>query len=119
MSSRRDGPPAILLHGWGGEGASLHPLAAHLAQRFRTITPDLPGFGGTARPPGDWGVPEYAAWTLELLDKMGVDRAIFLGHSFGGRITIFLAATQPSTVDRLILVDSAGIRWTAQPTGKR
>jgi pimeloyl-ACP methyl ester carboxylesterase len=105
-----DGPPAVLLHGWGGEGASLHPLAAHLAQRFRTITPDLPGFGGTAPPPGDWGVPDYAAWTLQLLGKLGVDRALFLGHSFGGRIAIFLAATQPSIVDRLILVDSAGIR---------
>jgi pimeloyl-ACP methyl ester carboxylesterase len=105
-----DGPPAILLHGWGGEGASLHPLVAHLAQRFRTITPDLPGFGGTAPPPGDWGVPEYASWTLQLLDKLRVDRAVFLGHSNGGRIAIFLAATQAATVDRLILVDSAGIR---------
>jgi pimeloyl-ACP methyl ester carboxylesterase len=105
-----DGPPAILLHGWGGEGASLHPLAAHLAQRFRTITPDLPGFGGTAPPPGDWGVPEYASWTLQLLDKLGIGRALLLGHSNGGRIAIFLAATQPAIVDRLILVDSAGIR---------
>src|SRR5205814_400149 len=103
-------PPAILLHGWGCEGASLHPLATHLAQRFRTITPDLPGFGGTTPPPDDWGVPEYASWTLQLLDKLGIGRALLLGHSNGGRIAIYLAATQPAIVDRLILVDSAGIR---------
>jgi pimeloyl-ACP methyl ester carboxylesterase len=105
-----EGPPAILLHGWGGEGASLHPLTAHLAQRYRAITPDLPGFGATAPPPADWGVPEYADWTRQLLDKLGVERALFLGHSFGGRIALYLAATQPALVDRLILVDSAGIR---------
>jgi len=105
-----EGPPVLLLHGWAGEGASLHPLTAHLAQRYRTIAPDLPGFGGTALPPGDWGVPEYADWTSQLLTKLGVPRAVFLGHSFGGRIAIYLAATRPELVERLILVDSAGIR---------
>jgi pimeloyl-ACP methyl ester carboxylesterase len=105
-----DGPPALLLHGWGGEGASLHPLAAHLAQRYRTITPDLPGFGGTEPPPADWGVPDYADWALQLLAKVGAERALFVGHSFGGRISIWLAATRPEVVDRLVLIDSAGIR---------
>jgi pimeloyl-ACP methyl ester carboxylesterase len=100
----------LLLHGWAGEGASLHPLTTHLAQRYRTITPDLPGFGSTALPPGDWGVPDYADWTGQLLTKLGVPRAVFLGHSFGGRISIYLAATRPELVERLILVDSAGIR---------
>ncbi len=112
-----EGPPALLLHGWAGEGASLHPLAAHLAARYRTIAPDLPGFGGTARPPADWGVPDYAAWTAQLLAKLGVERALFLGHSFGGRLAIYLAAMQPALVERLILVDSAGIR--PQRTGKQ
>jgi len=105
-----EGPPAVLLHGWGAEGASLQPLVAHLARRYRTITPDLPGFGGTALPPTDWGVEDYADWTARLLAKLGVGRALFLGHSNGGRISIVLAATRPALVDRLVLVDSAGLR---------
>jgi pimeloyl-ACP methyl ester carboxylesterase len=105
-----EGPAALLLHGWGAEGASLQPLIAHLAQRYRTITPDLPGFGGTALPPTDWGVDDYAAWTAQLLARLGVGRALLLGHSNGGRISIVLAATRPALVDRLALVDSAGLR---------
>ena len=105
-----EGPPAVLLHGWGAEGASLQPLVAHLARRYRTITPDLPGFGSTALPPTDWGVDDYADWTAQLLAKLGVGRALFVGHSNGGRISIVLAATRPDLVDRLVLVDSAGLR---------
>jgi pimeloyl-ACP methyl ester carboxylesterase len=104
------GPAALLLHGWGGTSASLQPLAAHLAQRFRTVTPDLPGFGHTALPPTDWGVADYAAWAEELLAKLGIRRAVLLGHSFGGRIAIVLAATRPALVERLVLIDSAGLR---------
>jgi pimeloyl-ACP methyl ester carboxylesterase len=88
----------------------LQPLAAHLAPRFRTVTPDFPGFGATAPPPTDWGVPDYADWTLALLAKLGIARAVLLGHSFGGRVSILLAATHPELVERLVLVDSAGLR---------
>jgi pimeloyl-ACP methyl ester carboxylesterase len=105
-----EGPPAVLLHGWGAEGASLQPLVAHLARRYRTITPDLPGFGGTALPPTDWGVDDYADWTAELVAKLGIERALFVGHSNGGRIGIVLAVTRPALVDRLVLVNSAGLR---------
>jgi pimeloyl-ACP methyl ester carboxylesterase len=105
-----DGPAALLLHGWGTEGASLQPLSTHLAAHFRTVTPDLPGFGAATPPPGDWGVEDYADWVAVLLQKLGIERAILLGHSFGGRVAIVLAATRPALVDRMVLIDSAGIR---------
>jgi pimeloyl-ACP methyl ester carboxylesterase len=105
-----EGPPVVLLHGWGADGASLHPLAAHLARRHRTVTPDLPGFGGTALPPADWGVDDYTAWTEQLLAKLDITRAVLLGHSFGGRIAVLLAATRPALVERLVLIDAAGLR---------
>ena len=112
-----EGPPLLLLHGWGGEGASLQPLYAHLARRFRTVTPDLPGHGATDLPPADWGVGEYADWTERLLAKLGITRAVLLGHSFGGRIGILLAATRPALVERLVLIDSAGLR--PEPSRRR
>ena len=109
-SVQGQGPPVLLLHGWGAAGASLQPLAAHLAARHRTVTPDLPSFGRTALPPTDWGVDDYAEWTTRLLAKLGIERAVLLGHSFGGRIAIVLAATRPELIERLVLVDSAGLR---------
>jgi pimeloyl-ACP methyl ester carboxylesterase len=104
------GPPALLLHGWGAEGASLQPLATHLAPRYRTIVPDLPGFGASALPPAAWGVPDYAVWVTHLLARLGVERAVVVGHSFGGRLGIWLAAERPALVERLVLVAAAGLR---------
>jgi pimeloyl-ACP methyl ester carboxylesterase len=71
---------------------------------------DLPGFGETGLPPEPWGVAEYADWTRALMDELGLERPSIVGHSNGGRIAIHLASHHPGRVDKLILVDSAGIR---------
>ncbi len=103
------GPALLLLHGWGATKELMTPLAQRLTG-YRTVIPDLPGFGSTAMPPQAWGVEEYAAWTLALLDRLGIDRAHVIGHSNGGRVAIALAVTHPERVNRLVLTDSAGIR---------
>jgi pimeloyl-ACP methyl ester carboxylesterase len=103
------GPPLLLLHGWGATKELMMPVALRLTG-YRIVTPDLPGFGATAMPPQAWGVDEYAAWVLDLLDRLGIDRAHIVGHSNGGRIAIALAVAHPERVHRLVLTDSAGIR---------
>lgn len=103
------GPPLLLLHGWGATKELMVPLAQRLPG-FRVLVPDLPGFGNTAPPPRAWGVDEYAAWVLLLLDRLGIDRASIVGHSNGGRIAIAIAVAAPHRVSRLVLTDSAGIR---------
>jgi pimeloyl-ACP methyl ester carboxylesterase len=103
------GPPLLLLHGWGATKELMAPVAERLTG-YRTIIPDLPGFGSTAMPPHAWGVAEYADWVIALLDRLGIARAHVVGHSNGGRIAIALAAAHPGRVDRLVLTDSAGIR---------
>ncbi|HEY8755576.1 MAG TPA: alpha/beta fold hydrolase [Candidatus Dormibacteraeota bacterium] len=103
------GPALLLLHGWGARKELMAPIAERL-QGFRTIVPDLPGFGATPAPPQAWGVGEYAAWVIALLDRLGVERAHIVGHSNGGRVAIALAAAHPARVGRLVLTDSAGIR---------
>lgn len=103
------GPPLVLLHGWGGDSRSFFPVQQALAPHVRTLALDFPGFGRSALPPTPWGVDDYAASVIGWLDALGVARASFVGHSFGGRVAIVLAATRPERVDKLILVDSAGI----------
>ncbi len=103
------GPAVILLHGWGATKELMNPVAQRLSG-YRVVIPDLPGFGTTQPPPQAWGVDEYAAWVLALLDRLGINRVHVVGHSNGGRIAIALAAAHPARVDRLVLTDSAGIR---------
>jgi pimeloyl-ACP methyl ester carboxylesterase len=104
------GDPVVLLHGWGTSSQSLGGVATCLAPAFRAVSVDLPGFGWSQAPSEAWGIAEYADHVRRLLDALGVARAAFLGHSFGGRIAIHLAAHHPGQVARLILVASAGVR---------
>jgi len=104
------GPPVVLLHGWGSSRQSLTPLCSALATTFRVLAVDLPGFGWSQPPPSAWGTQEYASHILRLMQEVRIDRAALVGHSFGGRIAIALAATQPARISRLALVASAGIR---------
>jgi pimeloyl-ACP methyl ester carboxylesterase len=104
------GPPLLLLHGWGASSRAFAPLISHLVREFSVCAPDLPGFGLSAMPPATWGVADYTSLTEGLMRRLGWEKAHLLGHSNGGRICIALAARSPDLVDRLILVDSAGIR---------
>jgi pimeloyl-ACP methyl ester carboxylesterase len=104
------GPPVLVLHGWGAKIEAVDPIIRGLRSRTCVYAVDLPGFGETGLPPQPWGVAEYADWTLALMDHLGLERPSIVAHSNGGRIAIHLAARQPERVDKLVLVDSAGIR---------
>lgn len=104
------GAPVLLLHGWGVSHESFASLAPLLAEQFQVLRLDLPGFGWSPPPPAAWGTAEYRDHVAAFLDGLDIARAAVLGHSFGGRIAIRLAAEQPARVARLVLVASAGIR---------
>jgi|GEM_PF-6314275 len=104
------GTPTLLLHGWGASSDLFAATMRGLGDGFDLIAPDFPGFGKTAAPPAPWGVGEYVDWTLALMDWLGVERANLVGHSFGGRVAIKLAALHPERVARIVLTDAAGIR---------
>jgi len=104
------GDPVVLLHGWGASSQSLAGVAACLAPLFRVMSVDLPGFGWSQAPPAAWGIADYADHVRQLLDEVRIAKAALLGHSFGGRVAIQLAACHPERVGPLILVASAGVR---------
>jgi pimeloyl-ACP methyl ester carboxylesterase len=104
------GDTVVVLHGWGGRIESMSPVMTCLASRFQVVAVDLPGFGEAPAPKEVWGTPDYARWLAALLRARSVRRAHFLGHSFGGKVALTLAATEPSLVDKLILVDASGLR---------
>lgn len=104
------GPAVLVLHGWGASVEAVDPILRSLAAQLTVYAVDLPGFGETGLPPAPWGVADYADWTRALMDALGLERPSLIAHSNGGRIAIHLASHHPERVDKLILVDSAGIR---------
>jgi pimeloyl-ACP methyl ester carboxylesterase len=104
------GPPVVVLHGWGGRIESMAPIVNCLRSDFRVVALDLPGFGESPVPAGVWGTPDYATYVRDLLASLDIHRAHFIGHSFGAKVSFYLAATVPTLVDRLMLMGSPGLR---------
>jgi pimeloyl-ACP methyl ester carboxylesterase len=110
---RGNGEPLLLLHGWGGSSLSFVATSARLEERFRVLTPDLPGFGFSEPPPQAWGAAEYANIVAGLLVASGFGAVNVAGHSFGGLVATALAASKPELVQRLVLVASPVVRLQA------
>lgn len=99
----------LILHGWKGSIDDWMFVAQKLGERYRVILVDLPGFGMSDKPQQDWGIYEYGEFTGRFLDQLGIKKISVLGHSFGGRIALLLASRNPQVVERLVLVDAAGM----------
>ena len=101
----------MLLHGWGASSSLYRSIIDRLSVRRRVIAPDFPGFGETAEPDRPWEVRDFADFTLKLIDRLGVEKVMLLGHSHGGRVALDIAARDelPFTLTRMVLMDAAGI----------
>jgi len=104
-----EGDPFLILHGWGASTDSWTGIQERLSKNFQVILLDFPGFGKSDFPPKAWGVQDYCEFILDFTEKMELEKFHLLGHSFGGRVCIKLAAQFPEKIKKLILVDSAGI----------
>ena len=103
----RAAPPLVCLHGVTGHGRRFRRLAEErLAERFRVLAPDLRGHGRSDWEP-PWTLRANLADVLGTVAAAGVERATWLGHSFGGRLILELAALVPERVERALLLDPA------------
>lgn len=107
---RGQGPPVVVLHGWGASIETVLSIVAGLEAHCTVYALDLPGFGESELPAQAWGVADYQRFLCAFMDALQIARAAIVGHSNGGRVAIRLAATEPARVSKLVLVDSAGIR---------
>ena len=102
------GPVVLAIHGLGGSKASFLPTIGALADAYRVIAIDLPGFGDSAKPVrAAYDAPYFAGVMSEVLDAAGADSAYVVGNSMGGRIGIEMALTMSARVDRLVLLAPA------------
>jgi pimeloyl-ACP methyl ester carboxylesterase len=105
------GPPVVALHGLGATKGSFLPTLAALADRFRVIAVDMPGFGDSDKPIGAaYDARFFAAAGIGLLDALALDRVHLIGNSLGGRIALEIALRHPGRVGRLGLL-APSLAW--------
>jgi pimeloyl-ACP methyl ester carboxylesterase len=109
-SSGSEELPVLLLHGLGADADHWCLMSAQLPDTLQLIIPDLPGFGDSEVPLKTPQTPQqYAAWLLELMDHLGLERAHVVGNSMGGYIAAQLAHDTPDRVASLYLLAPGGI----------
>ena len=99
-----DAPVVLAVHGVTANHLSWPLVAQHLPG-IRLVAPDLRGRGRSNALPGPWGMPQHADDLAAVLDHLGVDRAVVLGHSMGAFASLVLANRHPDRVSSLVLVD--------------
>ncbi len=102
------GRPAILLiHGFGSSTYTWRHLIEPLAERHRVIAVDLLGFGFSDKPDIEYSMDLFSRQVLALLDELQIKRAVFVGNSMGGKISLHTALAAPERVEKMILIDAA------------
>ncbi|MFB7447692.1 alpha/beta fold hydrolase [Streptomyces sp. NPDC056194] len=103
----RDAPALLLLHGSASSTRSWDPMVPLLTGSHRVIRIDLPGHGRSAEPDDrSYAVPDQAGRVGAVLERLGVERAVVVGHSSGGVVATALAEHRPDLVTALALVNT-------------
>ncbi len=102
---------ALFLHGWGASGRSFGRLLDTVGEKYLTLAPDLPGFGGSEEPDEPMGVDGFVDTALAFLAQWQPKTVLLFGHSYGGRMCIKLCARRglPFGIEKVTLFDAAGI----------
>jgi pimeloyl-ACP methyl ester carboxylesterase len=104
-----EGDPIVFIHGLSGAWVNWLENLPHFARNHRVIAMDLPGFGHSPMPRDKISIAGYGRIVDELLDTLGIDRAVIVGNSMGGFIGAEIAIQFSTRVDKLVLISAAGI----------
>ena len=115
-----DGQVILFIHGTAAWSGLWRETMAPLAEAgYRCIAIDIPPFGFSERPAvPSYGNADQARRIIALMDTLGIERAILLGHSFGGGAMMETALTIPDRIDALVLEDIGGLNLNLQPAAK-
>ena len=102
------GKTILCLHGLTANCRCWDVIASALAPQHRILTVDLRGRGLSEKPPTGYSEKHHAGDIRSLMDNMGLNRVVIMGHSLGGYIAMRLAADYPDRIEGLILVDAGG-----------
>ena len=109
-----DGEDVVVLHDAGGFTTE-HPFLLALAQHYRVHAPLLPGYGDSAEAPNIRDMLDVTLHTFDVVEALGLRRPMLIGCSLGGMIAAEMAAIAPNDIERLVLIDSAGLWLDPHP----
>jgi pimeloyl-ACP methyl ester carboxylesterase len=98
------GPAILLVHGLGVSGRYFEPLTRMLSTAYRVLTPDLLGFGDSARTGTAPSIEAHAASLERVVDRAQLDHVVLLGHSMGSQVVTEMAARRPERTRGVVLV---------------
>lgn len=107
--NRKSGVVNVFLHGWGDSSKSWL-FCAKFLQNQTALFVDFPPFGQSGKHPNDWTIFSYAHLVAWLCERLNIKKYNLVGHSFGGRVAIVLAAICKNEVQKVVLVDAAGLK---------
>ena len=102
-------PVVILLHGTGAQAESWALTMPALAANYRVIAPDQIGFGKSDKPFLKYRVGTYADFLDKFMSELKIEKASLVGNSMGGWVSAFMAIKYPNRVEKIVLVDAAGL----------
>lgn len=104
-----NGTPVLLLHGWGSSLTLYRRIIDSLKGRCRLVAVDFPGCGGSDTMSEPWDIKSYSNFVLEFMSAVGLENPIMIGHSHGGRVTLYMNAMGLVKSPKIVLLDSAGL----------
>jgi pimeloyl-ACP methyl ester carboxylesterase len=104
-----DGPPLLFVHGLGGCWENWLENIPHFAHSHRVIALDLPGFGDSPMPGWEVSIQSYGALVNAFCGALGTGPVPIVGNSMGGFIAAEVAVSEPTSVQKLVLVSAAGV----------
>lgn len=110
QAGRQHPQTLVLVHGLGQNGfTDWISVMPQLARQYHVVTFDFPGFGYSASPSGKYSPTNFARVLGGVISRHAKGRAIVVGHSLGGAVSLRFAGSNPAQVEKLVLVDAAGI----------
>jgi pimeloyl-ACP methyl ester carboxylesterase len=106
-SGPADGRPVVALHGWPQHHWAYRDLLAEPPPGLRIIAPDLPGYGWSGPAPHRWAKEDVASDVLALLDALGLDRVLLVGHDWGGFVGYLMVLRSPERFDGYLALNMA------------
>lgn len=102
-----DGPPLVFLHCWTGSKEFYFNQVMEFSKSYKCISLDFPGHGASGEVDNkDYSVECFGEITVQLLEELGIKKAVFAGHSLGGMVALYLGLHYPDMVEGLILLDT-------------
>lgn len=111
-------PTLVFIHGWCCDRSYFAPQIDHFSSSHRVVAVDQRGHGKSQQAAdGGYSVASFAADAAELIESLGLDRPVVIGHSLGGVVSLALSAFRPELVRGVVMVDPAPIVITEEMRG--